>query len=312
MKQKNHKKLHSKKEISIITKTYNSKDYIGEAFRTLEIPCKNGIIEWIVVDNASKDGTAEFIEKEFPWITTIKSNENLGFGRGNNLGAQHSSAPYILFLNPDAVIDLDAIQCMLAFMKENPKAGITAPAIIEPEGTLQPWFLFPTPLRILIRAIGLDRFFKQMFYINPGSSPRIVECVGGAVFMVRKDVFEKLNGFDPRFFLYWEETDLCLRATHSGCEIWTVGKAVARHTNAVSAKTHNKPMYAGCISEHFFQSRYYYLQKHYGKILAGITEIGELVLLFFYSLLGRLANRSFKIRFKERLSGTVLQLPKNV
>ncbi|MFH0976962.1 MAG: glycosyltransferase family 2 protein [Spirochaetota bacterium] len=299
------------KEICIITITYNSKNYIGEAFRTLEIPCKSGIIEWIVVDNASQDATADYIKKEFPWITVIKSEENLGFGRGNNLGVRHTQAPFILFLNPDAVIDPEAVQCMLTFMKENLKAGITAPAIVEPEGTLQPWFLFPTPLRIFIQSIGLDRIFKQLFYIHPGSPPRKVDCVGGAVFMVRRNVFESLNGFDPKFFLYWEETDLCLRAVLGGWEIWTIGEAVARHTNAVSAKTHNKPMYAGCISEHFFQSRYYYLQKHYGKILAGITEVGELILLFCYSLLGRLINRSFKSKFRERLSGTVLQLPKN-
>lgn len=300
------------KEICIITITYNSKNYIGEAFRTLEIPCKNGSLEWIVVDNASQDGTAEYIKKEFPWITVIKSEGNLGFGRGNNLGVRHSQAPFILFLNPDAVIELEAVLHMLKFMKENPKASITAPAIIEPEGTLQPWFLFPTPLRILIGAIGLDRIFKQMFYIDPGSVPHDVDCVGGAVFMVRRDVFEALNGFDPKYFLYWEETDLCLRANQSGWSIWTIGEAVARHTNAVSAKTHNKPMYAGCISEHFFQSRYYYLQKHYGKTLAFITEIGELILLFCYSLLGRLLNRSFKNKLKDRLSGPVFQLPKDV
>ena len=300
------------KEISIITVTYNSKNYIGEAFRTLEIPCKNGMMEWIVVDNASQDSTAEFINEEFPWITVIKSEKNLGFGRGNNLGSQHSEAPFILFLNPDAVIDTEGVQCMLAFMKENPKAGITAPAIIEPEGTLQPSFLFPTPLRIFICAIGLDRFFKQMFYINPGAPPQIAECVGGAVFMVRRDVFKELNGFDPRFFLYWEETDFCLRAARCGWEIWTLGEAVARHTNAVSAKTHNKPMYAGCISEHFFQSRYYYLQKHNGKISAAFTEIIELILIFCHSLAGKVTNRPFKNKFKERLSGTVLQLPEDV
>ena len=300
------------KEISIITVTYNSKNYIGEAFRVLEFPCKNGIIEWIVVDNASQDDTADYIKKKFPWITVIESGKNLGFGRGNNLGIRHSHAPFILFLNPDAVIEYENVKIMLEFMKDNPKAGITAPAIIEPEGTLQPWFLFPTPLRIFITAIGFDRFFKQMFYIEPSSPPQKVECVGGAVFMIRRDMFEQLNGFDPEFFLYWEETDLCLRAAHKRWEIWTVGEAIARHTNAVSAKTHNKAMYAGCISEHFFQSRFYYLQKHYGKILAIITEVGELILLFCYSLLGRLLNRSFKNKLKDRLSGPTLQLPKKI
>jgi GT2 family glycosyltransferase len=299
------------KEITVITVTYNSKDYIGEAFHALQAPCENGIVEWIVVDNASHDGTAEYINNEFPWITVVTSNENLGFGRGNNLGVRYSNAPYILFLNPDAVIDMPAIEHMLFFMKANPQVGITAPAIIEPEGTLQPWFLLPTPKRILISAIGLDRFFKQLFYIHPGSAPRRAECVGGAVFLVRTDLFHALGGFDPRFFLYWEETDLCLRASEKGWQIWTIGDAVARHTNAVSAKTHNKPMWAGCIAEHFFRSRYYYLQKHYGKFRAATTEVLELLLLFMYSLLGRLLNRSFKNKINLRLSGTILQLPED-
>ncbi len=300
------------KEITVITVTYNSKEYIGEAFRTLENPCKNDILEWIVVDNDSQDGTAEFIEKEFPWITVIKSGGNIGFGRGNNLGYQHSQTPYVLFLNPDAVIDMEAIQSLLVFLKKHNKVGIAAPAIIEPEGSLQPSFLFPTPMRILIHAIGLDRFFKQLCYIEPGSSPRRADWVGGAAFLVKKEMFEQLSGFDPRFFLYWEETDLCFRANQKDWEIWTVGESVARHTNAVAAKTHNKAMHAGCISEYFFQSRYYYLQKHYGRVLAGITEIGELVLLFCYSIVGRIFNRSFKSKFRDRLSGTILQLPKEV
>lgn len=296
-------------EISIITVTYNSKQYVGEAFQSLRIPCKKKILEWIVIDNASPDRTAEFIQKEYPWIKTIKSDVNLGFGSGNNLGVKNSHAPFLLFINPDAIIDWADLQKMLTFMKKNPKVGITAPAIIEPEGTLQPWFKFPTPLRILSKAIGFDRIFKQMFYIIPGSEPQIVECIGGAVFMIRRELFEKLNGFDPRFFLYWEETDLCLRASQLGWEIWTVGEAVARHTNAVSAKTHKKPMYAGCISEHFFQSRYYYFQKHYGKIIAGIIEISEIFLLFIYSILGWLTNRSFKNNLKDRLTGTIMKLP---
>lgn len=296
-------------KITVVIVTYHSRGCISDALAALAVAIQEGLVECTVVDNESKDGTAEFIEQQYPWVRLMRAGENLGFGRGCNLGYKDSQSDYILFLNPDAVIEPDAIRLLLNFMEKGPRVGIAAPAIIEPQGTLQPSFVFPSPASILAEAVGLNRFIRFFRYIIPGSAPRRVDCVGGALMLVRRTLLDQLNGFDPRYFLYFEETDLCLRASRAGWEVWTVGEAIARHTNAVSTLVDAKPMHRGCIAEHFYQSRYYYLVTNYGRFMGRTTELGELVLLANRSLFRALFGRRPDHRFRERLQAPFLKLP---
>jgi hypothetical protein len=249
----------------------------------------------VVVDNDSRDGTVEYLRAHHPWITVIESDANIGFGRGCNLGAREARTPYLLFINPDADLEPEALAVLLEFLELRPKAGLAAPAIVAPDGELQETGTLPTPWSVLRAAAG--RAIPRK--IQPGEQAFPVEWICGAAVLIRRSLFESLGGFDPRFFLYFEETDLCKRAREQGAEIWAVGEAVANHLDGAVARRTGRDLYLGCIAQHYFESRYYYLAKHHGRLAAIATEVGELIILAMRAvprfLRGR-SNESLHIR----------------
>ena len=144
--------------------------------------------------------------------------------------------------------------------------------------------------------------------IVPGSEPFKTNWVCGAVLLIRKNLFDELKGFDPRFFLYFEETDLCRRALAQGAEIWALGRAVATHGTGASAVMLKGEMYRGCIAEHFFRSRYYYLVKHHGWLTAASTEICELLVMTALALPRWLLRRK-RGQLRMRLRAPILSMP---
>jgi GT2 family glycosyltransferase len=267
-----------------------------------------GSLDCIVVDNASGDGTPARVRESEPWVELIDAGENLGFGRACNLGAARVETPYILFLNPDATLPAEALETLVAFLDEHPQAGIVAPAIREPEGGLQLAGGIPTPWRVVRAAAGLPNSYPGRRAVVPGDAAFETDWVCGAVLLIRRELFEALEGFDPRFFLYFEETDLCLRAARHGAQLWAVGAAVATHENAASAVTAKSDFYRDCIAEHFFQSRYYFLVKHHGRFRAAFAELAEVAATALNSLLRRLTGRGVG-DVGIRLRSPILELP---
>ena len=102
--------------------------------------------------------------------------------------------------------------------------------------------------------------------------------------LLRKSMLDEVGGFDPRYFLYFEETDLCFRAINTGWQVWAIGEAVADHAIAGSARGLNKLMYHECIAEHYFRSRFYYLTKNHGYIKAAIAELAEILTMLLMLL----------------------------
>jgi GT2 family glycosyltransferase len=256
--------------------TYRSRSTVGATLRAAQEAHEAGLLDCIVVDNASDDGTAELVASEHPWVTLIESPRNLGFARACNLGVREVRSRYVLFLNPDAVLPLDALGRMVRLLETRPRAGIVAPAIREPDSQLQEAGGLPTPLGMVLQALGAPNVYPERRPIVPGEPAFQTDWLCGAILLVRRILLERIGGFDPRFFLYFEETDLCKRALERGWEIWAVGRAVAEHVNAVSAETTRALMFDGCIAEHYFRSRYYYMVKHYGWFRATGAELGEL------------------------------------
>lgn len=264
--------------VTIVMVTYQSRDTVGDSLDAARLAYESGLAGVVVVDNASGDGTADFVADRYPWVTLIRSGGNLGYGRGCNLGFQHVDSPYVLFMNPDAVIEPAALETLIAFMEANPAAGIAAPAIERGKGGYQHAGGLPTPWRIMALAAGVYSPTIAGRPYQPGVGSERVDWVCGAALLVRSAVFERLGGFDPRFFLYFEETDLCRRCAVDGHEVWIVPTAAARHAAHASAKKVDaSAMASSYLQDHYYQSRFYYLSKHYGTLMAVATDAADVL-----------------------------------
>jgi GT2 family glycosyltransferase len=219
------------------------------------------------------------------------------------------ASPFTVFLNPDAALEPEALRTMLGFMEQTPEAGIVGPAIVQLNRgggtTLQVTSRCPTPWTILRNVMPRYRTLFQP--IVPGSAPVRTGWVTGAVFMVRTEMMRRLGGFDPRFFLYWEEMDVCMRARAAGFETWALGTALARHVGGASSSPNDK-LFEGCIAKHYFQSRYYYMVKHHGWLAATLAELGEFLLLAMRAPVDVVRGRGL-YRLRARLQAALLSQP---
>ncbi|MCC6907840.1 MAG: glycosyltransferase family 2 protein [Phycisphaerales bacterium] len=285
--------------VSVIIVTYYSRSTIRRCIDALRSSVDAGIARCIVVDNASDDGTAEEVEASFPWVTLVRSPHNLGYGRGCNLGFQRCDTKYVMILNPDTVLSREAIQTLCEFMEAHPSCGIAAPAILEDNSHLQAAGLMTTPWTVLRAAMGSRQAYTRRRVIMPGEEAFRTNWVCGAAMLITSDLFRSLGGFDPCFFLYFEETDLCRRATSAGAEIWAVGAASISHVGGASAEATGAARVGSCIAAYYFPSRYYYLKKHFGVAAAAMTELLETIALrtrglLRYILRGKALNEQLR------------------
>jgi GT2 family glycosyltransferase len=242
------------KPVTAVIVTYQSARTIGETLAAARRCYDRKLLDVVVVDNSSTDATGEIIGREAGWAHLILTGKNNGFGRGCNIGLAHVISPYTILINPDAVVEPEAIRTMLEFMERNPKAGIVGPATIcGSSGEVLFVRAAPAPWTVLRSCIPILKRRSPDWVIRPGSAPCRAGWVCGAVLMIRTELMKRLNGFDPRFFLYWEETDLCKRAEDAGFETWAIGTALAHHVVGASS-SRDEARVGAAIAKHYFQS----------------------------------------------------------
>jgi GT2 family glycosyltransferase len=183
---------------SIILVNYNGGDELVACLASLYADPHCRDYEVILVDNGSHDGSARRAARQFPHLTVLPSEENLGFGGANNLAAQYAAGPVLAFLNPDTVVQPGWLQALLQALQSDPRAGLT-----------------------LCRGLNQPA--------NAYDAPAEVSAVSGAAFAVRRDLFRQLDGFDASYFMYFEDTDLSLRARLAGHRCLYVPQSVVRH-----------------------------------------------------------------------------------
>ncbi len=253
--------------VSVIIVTYNSSATVTEALRAVSPANQPPVLETIVVDNNSTDGTVAHIAAEFPQVKIIPSDRNRGFAYGCNLGANAAGGEYLLFVNPDLVLDQGAIEQLLLAMRTRPRAGVTAGRLRYPDGQFQANCRhFPTISNLLFsRGSAIGRIFLNRLFRNSGyytlpdySEVTEVPAVAGTMMLIRRDLFKLAGGFDRRFFIYMEDTDLCLRLDMSGYKNLFVPQAGAVHG-------FGKGSSAGKFVRawHHHQSLWRYFLKHY-------------------------------------------------
>ena len=231
-------------------------------------------IEVIVVDNASSDGTIDYLRESFPSINFIPNKTNVGFGRANNQAIQIARGKYILFLNPDTILPEESLKECLSFLESNIAAGGLGVKMIDGSGR----FLveskrgFPTAWRSFSKLSGLSFLFPSskifagynLGHVKDGAVLPI-EVLAGACMMVRKEILERIGGFDERFFMYAEDIDLSKRIRDAGFENYYLGTCTILHFKGESTKRDS--LYV----QRFYEAMTLYVQKHYTGFGSGIS-----------------------------------------
>jgi GT2 family glycosyltransferase len=215
-------------DVSVIIVSFNTRDVLRECLRSVYREMGALDVQIIVVDNCSTDGSPKMVEEEFPDVTLIRSNINLGFGGANNLGFQSAEGRYIVLLNSDAFLTPGALQLSVEHMDADLHIGLGGGRLIGRDGSWQPSArMFPTVLNDLMVLSGLAaRFPESRFF---GRADRTwanemeaseVDWVPGAYSIFRAEALTEIGLFDQRFFLYYEEVDFCKRLKQAGYSIW--------------------------------------------------------------------------------------------
>ncbi|MEL7199663.1 MAG: glycosyltransferase family 2 protein [Pseudomonadota bacterium] len=212
-------------DLSVIIVSYNTRELTLKAIETLLENSGEIRTQVVVWDNASHDGSADAIRERFPKVRVIAHEKNVGFAAANNLAVKHTKSDWVLLLNPDTETHPGAIENLLRFAKDNPQAGIVGGRTVFPDGSLNPsscWARM-TPWSLFCQAFGLTRVFPHSELFNPESmgawprdTVREVDIVVGCFFLLRRELWNELGGFNKKYFMYGEEADLCLRARALG------------------------------------------------------------------------------------------------
>lgn len=212
-------------EVTIVIVSYNVRHYVWQCLESIERIRDRHQLEVIVVDNASHDGTVETLRPHFPWVIFIPLSKNIGFGRANNIGIERARGRYTLILNPDTILSEDTIDKMLAYMDEHLEVGICGCKLLNADGTFQAQCRrgFPTPWAAFTKLFGLQALFprSKLFaqYNQSFRSPDetcYVDAVLGAFMFCRTEQLRAIGGFDPDYFMYAEDLDLCYRMLKAG------------------------------------------------------------------------------------------------
>jgi GT2 family glycosyltransferase len=229
--------------IDIVIVNWNAGNQLFDCVASIIANRGQAITSITVVDNGSTDGSAENVMK---WneVNVIFAGENLGFGAACNLGASTCKAPYILFLNPDTRVDSQSFSVPLSFMerRDSSQVGICGICLVDDGGNVsQSCARFPTLMRFVSSSLGLDKmpglrgFGVHMRDWAHGST-RQVDHVMGAFYLIRRNVFHDLKGFDERFFVYLEDLDLSYRANLAGWDSWYQADARAYHAGGGTSR----------------------------------------------------------------------------
>ncbi len=240
--------------LSVLIVSWNTRDLLRACLSSLQRNLGAIEHEIIVVDCASSDESAKMVEREFPLVRLLASNENLGFARGNNLAFERSSGEWIWLLNPDTEVFAGAAQTLISFLETYPRAGGVGSALVDArDGSFQrSCRTFPTPAALWCEATGLARVFPRSkrfgFYKMGWFSHRTrmrVEQPMASSFLLRREAIEASGGlFDERFPIFFNDVDLCWRLKENGWQVWYEPDAKVLHWGGASTKQQRALMIA--------------------------------------------------------------------
>jgi GT2 family glycosyltransferase len=222
-------------DVCAIIVSHNSREWLDAALGSLAEHTREVSLAAIVVDNG-EDGAGEYAASRYPFVRTVRC-ENRGFGHANNRGLEITDARFVLFLNPDTEFVAGEVDQLVAAMERMPDVGLAGVRQVNGDDALSPSIRrFPSVPRALAEALPVERvpLARRMFgerVLDPFDYERIVECdwTSGSFMFARADTIRQSGGFDERFFLFSEETDLCWRIRWDGWRIVHLPDVTIRH-----------------------------------------------------------------------------------
>lgn len=286
--------------LSIIIVNFNTPDLTIECVEKINKHTKNINFEIVIVDSNSSDGSFEILSNKFKnieKIKVVKMRENLGFGMGNNFGVENSTGENILFINSDAFVNDNAIKTSLDYLLKNKNIGIVGPMLLNKDGSIQATGgYFPNLLNVFswmtIQDLPLIDYLIKPFHPHKTKlktkndnfyfEERELDWVTAAFLMTKRDVFEKVKGFDKDYFMYTEEVDLCYKIKKLGFKVVYIPDAKVTHLGGASSTKE-----FAVISE--FKGIKTFFKKHHPSwqmpILKFLLKIGSLLRAIVFGII---------------------------
>ncbi|MCC5603687.1 glycosyltransferase family 2 protein [Nostoc favosum] len=247
--------------VSIILVNYNGADVLIDCLNSLEkfIPKDN--CEIILVDNNSQDNSIDIVDNKFPGIKLIKLPKNVGFGAGNNAGAKVAKGEFLLLLNTDTILTNKILPHLIELMSVNQDVGVIGTKLIFPDGSFQISFSPEIGIKGEFKAKKLHNNAENKSDFNiiekDFQDIKEVDIVVGAAFFIRANLFNLVGGFDEKFFMYFEDSDLCQRVRNEGYKI-----IYTPHISLIHIRGHSVKKISNKMSVEYRRSQIYYYHKH--------------------------------------------------
>jgi GT2 family glycosyltransferase len=239
-------------DVTAILVNYNAGDELRTALTSIAHELDGRAWHGIVVDNASQDGSAAVAGEFAPAVTLVANATNVGFGRAVNQALAAARAPLVLIMNPDCRLEPGALAALESELRREPRCALAGPRILNPDGSVQGsargdpdmftgFFGRSTALRRVLPWLPVARRNVVDVHVPAGSPSVVVDWLSGGCVLARRDTLAEVGGFDERYFLYWEDADLCRRLRARGYHVRYVPAATAVHRVGHSSRTARAP-----------------------------------------------------------------------
>lgn len=261
---------------SYIIITYNSADFIGNCLSSIVRQQSNNITsEVILIDNASKDWTVDIVRQQFPYVILRENRENVGFAAAVNQAVSIAKGEYILLLNPDTVLSDKFIYELFSFLKSTPDASIVGVKVVDENNKHHPSTWKKVSFLTVLTEMLLPYDMSIKLVTDSPTTPARVENVSGACMLVRRDVFNAMNRFDERFFLYYEEIDFCLRANKKGYRIYYNPEIKVIHFATKSSSNNREAFFFN-----LYHNKLLFINKHFSYSFFIVAYLFVLIGIF--------------------------------
>lgn len=257
-------------DVSILIVNWNGRDLLSACVKSVYETVRHLVYEVIVVDNASTDGSSDMVREQFPAVQLVQNDQNLGFACANNQAIRASQGRYVLLLNSDTIVRQGALEAMVHFADRHPKAGVVGCKLLNADGSLQPsWAQFPT-----LWSEVTGRNFRRR-YRTPeidGEAAYLVDWVGGACLLARREAVDRVGLLDEDFWMYSEETDWCFRFVREGWLVYYLPEASIVHLGGGSSRKASERTLI-----QLYESKLRFFFKHRGRFQAETLRWGMIL-----------------------------------